>query len=196
MTQMRSTARVMRPKRREKQTKLGGCRPEEIKNDTVPRFAWPKEDKIRWIEWRIRELTIQQGKYVDQRGKWLLKEKAAGDRKLALGDKVADYAVWLLKERDGLSWHQIAHMVFPAATEEEIETFESRVRRAYDRVERNHPGSKQFKPTPLSKEDKPLLQAVVHRAIPIPSSAAPDAPGTHSSLTHNVCPKCKAKLSF
>ncbi len=175
MTLVRSTARVMRPKRREKQTNSGGCRPKKAKNDTVPTFAWPREDKIRWVEWRIRELTIQEGKYVDQRGKWLLEEKASGGRKLTLGDKVADYAVWLLKERDGLSWHQIAYRFFPAATEEEIETFESRVRRVYDRVERNHPGSKQFKPTPLSKEDKLLLQAVSHGAILIPSSAAPDA---------------------
>ncbi len=148
---------------------LGGCRTEEAKNDTVPRLAWPKEDKIRWVEWRIRELTIQEGKYMDQRGKWLLEEKAAGDRKLAPGDKVTDYAVWLLKERDGLSWHRIAHRFFPAATEEEIETFESRVRRTYDRVERNHPGSKNFKPRPLSEEDKLLLQAVRHGAILTPS---------------------------
>jgi|GEM_PF-5979222 len=159
----------MRPKRREKQTNLGGCRLEKTKNDTAPTFAWAKEDRVRWVEWRIRELTVQEGKYVDPRGKWLLEEKAAGDRKLALGDKVADYAVWLLKERDGLSWHQVAHRFFPAANDEEIETFESRVRRVYGRVERNHPGSKHFKPTPLSAEDKLLLQAIRHGAIPIPS---------------------------
>jgi hypothetical protein len=159
----------MRPKRVEKQMNLGGCRTEEAQNDTVPRLAWPKEDQIRWVEWRIRDLTIQKGKYLDQRGKWLLEEKTAGGRRLALVDKVADYAVWLLKERDGLSWHQIAYTFFPAATEEEIETFESRVRRAYDRVERNHPGSKNCKPRPLSEEDKLLLQAVIHGAIPIPS---------------------------
>jgi hypothetical protein len=166
---MRSNASVMRPRRREKQTNLEGCRPEKAKNDTLPTFAWPKDDKIRWVEWRIRELTIQEGKYVDQRGKWLLEEKAASGRKLALGDKVADYAVWLLKERDGLSWHQIAYRFFPAATEEKIEAFESRVRRAYGRVERNHPGSRQFKPKPLSEEDKLLLQAVTYGAILIPS---------------------------
>jgi hypothetical protein len=114
-------------------------------------------------------LTIEGGEYVDQRGKWLLEEKAVSGRTLALGDNVAEYAVWLLKERDGLSWHQIAHRFFPAATEEEIETFESRVRRAYDRVERSHPGSKNFKPRRLSEEDKLLLQAVSHGAILIPS---------------------------
>jgi hypothetical protein len=169
MTLVRSTAREMRAERDEKQTNLGGCRPEQAKNDTLPTIAWPKEDKISWVEWRIRELTIQAGEYVDERGKWLLEKRAAGGQKLEWGDEVADYAVWLLKERDGLSWHQIAYRFFPAATEEEIETFESRVRRAYDRVERNHPGSKQFKPTPLSKEDQLLLQAVRHGAILIPS---------------------------
>jgi hypothetical protein len=169
MILMRSTARVMLPKRCEKQTNLGGCRPEKGKNDTVPTFVWPKEDRIRWVEWRIRERTIREGRYVDLRGKWLLEGKVAGGRKLAPGDEVADYAVWLLKERDGLSWHQIAYRFFPAATEEEIETFESRVRRAYDRVERNHPGSKNFSPRRLSEEDKLLLQAVSHGAILIPS---------------------------
>jgi hypothetical protein len=165
MMWMRSKASVMRPRNREKQTNLGGCRPEKTKIDTVPTLGWPKEDKIRWVEWRIRELTIEGGEYVDQRGKWLLEEKAVSGRTLALGDNVAEYAVWLLKERDGLSWHQIAHRFFPAATEEEIETFESRVRRVYHRVERNHEGSKQFKPAPLSKEEKLLLQAATHGAI-------------------------------
>jgi hypothetical protein len=47
--------------------------------------------------------------------------------------------------------------------------FESRVRRAYGRVERNHPGSEQLKPKPLSEEDKLLLQAVTYGAILIPS---------------------------
>jgi hypothetical protein len=176
MALIRRTARIMLPQKREKQVDLVGCRPEEAQNDTVPTLAWPKEDRIRWVEWRIRELTIQEGKYKDQRGKWLLEEKGAGGRKLALGDEVADYAVWLLKERDGLSWHQIAYRFFPAATEEDIETFESKVRRVLGRVERNHPGSEGFKPRPLSKEDKLLLQAVCHGVILVPFSAASDAP--------------------
>jgi hypothetical protein len=159
----------MFPKKREKPTVLGVCRPTDAKSDTVVTFAWPKEDKLRWVEWRIRELTIEGGEYMDQRGTWLLEENAVGGRILALGDKVAEYAVWLLKERDGLSWHQIAHRFFPAATEEEIETFESRVRRVYNRVERNHPGSKRFNPAPLSKEDKLLPQAALHGMILIPS---------------------------
>jgi hypothetical protein len=127
------------------------------------------EDRIRWIEWRIRDLTVEGGRYVDERGKWLLEEKAAGNRKLALGDNVADYAVWLLKERDGLSWHQIAYRFFPSATEEETETFESKVRRSFNRVERNHPGSKHFKPPALTEEGKLVLQAVTHGVMLFPS---------------------------
>jgi len=54
-----------------------------IENDTaeahvssVSRIPWPPEDRIRWVEWRIRELTIRRGKYVDDRGRWLLEEQA------------------------------------------------------------------------------------------------------------------------
>jgi hypothetical protein len=132
--------------------------------------AWPKDDRIRWIEWRIRELTIRTGEFVDERAKWLLEEKVAGGRKFALGDDVADYAVWLLKERDGLSWHQIAYRFFSDANEQEIEKYESRLRRVYDRVERSHPGSIAFRGPRLSELDKVLLQAVMLRVIPIPIS--------------------------
>src|SRR6516165_3824970 len=118
------------------------------------RIPWPVEDCIRWVEWRIRELTIFKGKYVDERGRWLLEEKAAGGRKFTPGDKVADYALWLLHARDDVSWHQLACKFFPSATEEEIEKFEMRVRRVFDRVERNHPGSKRFTPHPLSSQDE------------------------------------------
>ena len=157
---MRNSARPVHLKTREKQTNLEGCRPEKAVFDTV-HHSWGQEDRIRWVEWRVRELTIEAGEYVDERGRLLLEAKAAGGRRPTLGDKVVDYAVWLLKERDGLSWHQIAYQFFATANEKQIETYESRVRRAYYRVERSHPGSKQFKPTPLSERDKLLLQAVM-----------------------------------
>lgn len=165
---MRSSERVKRPETGSKQTNFGGCRPERAKDDIVATVPWPREDRIRWVEWRIRELTIQGGRYVDERGKWLLEEKAARGRKFVPGDQVGDYAVWLLKERDGLSWHQIAYRFFPGATEEVIETFKSRVRRAYKRVERNHPGSKYFKPPRLSQEAKLRLQVFANGGIQFP----------------------------
>jgi hypothetical protein len=141
---------------------------------TNTRTPWSKDDCVRWTEWRVRELTIQNGKYIDDRGKFLLEEKAGGGRKFTLGDAVADFAVWLLKARDGLSWHQIAYRFFPSANEQEIGKYELRVRRAYDRVERNHPGRKEFEPPSLSKSDKILLQAVMLGAIPIAASFEPD----------------------
>jgi hypothetical protein len=144
------------------------------KNDTVTneteikkRAPWNLDHRINWIEWRVRELTIKKGQYVDDRGQWLLEEKAAGGRKLTPGDQIADYAVWLLKVRDDLSWHQIAYRFFPYATEEHIEAYESKVRRMFDRVERGHPGSSLFKPTPLSKEDRVLVEAIMLGVIPV-----------------------------
>jgi hypothetical protein len=151
------------------------------KNDIVneqeqpkTRTPWPKDDCVRWTEWRVRELTIKNGKYVDERGKLLLEEKAGGGRRFTPGDAVADYAVWLLKARDGLSWHQIAYRFFPNANEQEIGKYELRVRRAYDRVERNHPGSEGFEPPSLSKSDRVLLQAVMMGAVPLAVSFESD----------------------
>ena len=136
-------------------------------------MPWPEDDRIRWIEWRVRELTIQRGQYIDARGKWILEEKGAAGRKFTLGDEVSDYAVWILKIRDGLSWHQIAYRFYPSATEREIEKYELRVRRAYDRVERNHPGSAKYLLPRLHKDTRLLLQAVMLGAIPIYISAEP-----------------------
>jgi hypothetical protein len=168
-----------------------------IKNDTAGtpnvgenRIPWPQEDRIRWVEWRIRRLTIERGKYVDERGRWLLEEKAAGGRKLTPGDEVADYAVWLLKERDGLSWHQIAYRFFPYATEQDIETFESRVRRIHERVESSNPGSKKFKPPRLSEYDKLLMRAVILGAIPVYVSGTPSTANTTESQ-NDVAPHGK-----
>jgi hypothetical protein len=143
-------------------------------------LPWERDDCIRWVEWRIRELTVRGGEYVDERGRWLLEEKAAGGRKLSPGDKVADYAVWLLKVRDKLSWHQIGYRFFPSATEENIGKYELRVRRIYDRVEKNHPGSKTFKPQRLSKVDNLLLQAVMLGVIPVYVSDTPAEPSSDS----------------
>jgi hypothetical protein len=81
-----------------------------------------------------------------------------------------------MKERDGLSWHQIAYRFFPSATEEDIEKYESKVRRIYNRIEKNHPGSKTFKPRHLSEQDKLLLQALMSGVIPVYVSSMPAAP--------------------
>lgn len=131
------------------------------------RIPWSLEDRIRWIEWRIRELTICKGNYVDDRGKWLIEKKNAEGRKFILGDQVAEYAVWLLHVRDKQSWHQLAFRFFSDATEQDIDKYELRLRRAYNRVERNHPGSSAYRPRRLSERDKLLLQAISAGVIPV-----------------------------
>jgi hypothetical protein len=182
MARMAKSIQGIGLKNQQKSQVFEGCRSKMIKNDTVDtacigenQIPWPQEDRIRWVEWRIRELTIESGEYVDQRGRWLLEEKGAGGRKLAPGDEVADYAVWLLNERDELSWHQIAYRFFPSATEEDIEKYESRVRRTFDRVERNHPGSKKYVPQRLSKDEKLLLRAAMLGVIPVSMSVSPES---------------------
>jgi hypothetical protein len=159
-------AYAFRAKMAEKNENQTGCRPEIPHSDTVETatIPWPKEDRIRWVEWRVSELTVRAGQYFDERGRWLLEQKGAGGRKLRWGDEdeVTDYAVWLLKYRDELSWHQLAYRFFPTATEDHIEGQESKLRRAYNRVERK------FKPARLSKNEKLILQAVMLGAVPLP----------------------------
>ena len=152
---------------------------EEDKTKQRNQFEWSLDDRIRWVEWRIRQLTIRNGQYIDGRAKWLLEERALGGRRLELGDQVADYAVWLLKVRDNLSWHQIAYRCFPGATEKNIEKYESKARRIYDRVERNHPGSKRFEPRPLSKDNEFLLHAMLSGVVPVYISDVPAASRTN-----------------
>jgi hypothetical protein len=144
------------------------------KNDTakdgpeVPkRLGWSEDQRISWVEWRVRELTIRSGKYIDERGRWLFEEKAAGGRKFNLGDQVADYAVWLLHVRDDQSWHQLAYRFFPNATEEDVDKYEQRLRRVYRRIERQHPGTHAYKPPRLSERDTVVLQAIYAGVIPI-----------------------------
>jgi len=168
-----------------------------VKSDTVESrspegdsIGWPLDDRIRWVEWRVRELTIKKGQYVDQRGRWLLEEKAAGGRKFVLSDKVADYAVWLLKVRDGLSWHQIAYRFFPGATEGEIEKHESKVRRAFARVEKHHPGSEAYVPQKLSERDEMLLEAVMLGVIPVYISDTADEVSDGNDCSSEIVSGC------
>jgi hypothetical protein len=56
---------------------------------------------------------------------------------------------------------------FPTATEMDIEKYESKVRRMYNRVAKKLPGSALFKPPRLSKYDRIVLQAVMIGIIPV-----------------------------
>jgi hypothetical protein len=139
----------------------------KVESDDPKRMAWSVAHRISWVEWRVRERTIKRGEYVDERGRWLLEAKMAGGRKFNLGDEVAEYAVWLFKVRDGLSWHQIAYRFFPTATETEIERYESRIRRVFQRVERRHPGSGHYRPPRLSAQERLILECVRYGVVPV-----------------------------
>jgi hypothetical protein len=62
-------------------------------------LTWPKADRIRWAEWRLREWD-SLGRFSPDRS-----EDTLPDRK--------DLEVWLAKERDGKSWQQIVNKHFP-----------------------------------------------------------------------------------
>ncbi len=85
--------------------------------------GWPKEDRIRWVEERLRtQIAFDSGKQDVQ-----LKYK--GPRK--------SLEIWLSKERDGLSWHQIVIKYFPDYLRRKNNSAGiSKARRAYDVVER------------------------------------------------------------
>ena len=65
-------------------------------------MGWPKEDRIRWVEWRLKErIAKESGRYADRD----LSAEGVPDR--------ISLEVWLAKERDGLSWQQIVIKYFP-----------------------------------------------------------------------------------
>src|SRR5713226_1969776 len=88
---------------------------------------WPKEDRIRWVEERLRDRVAQESgraEYVD------LPEEFPGRKSLE---------VWLAKERDGQSWQQIVIKHFPEYVKRKTPSKSagiSRARRAYMLVER------------------------------------------------------------
>jgi hypothetical protein len=129
--------------------------------------GWSEADRIRWIQYRIWDVAVKNGKYTDDRARWIIEKKAAGGRQVGFGDAVSDYAIWLLKVRDKLSWHQIAYRCFREANEANIETLESRVRRKFNSVERRHPGSASFVPRRLTKKEKLVLEILTSGVMSI-----------------------------
>jgi hypothetical protein len=65
-------------------------------------MAWPKEDRIRWVEWRRNE------RLSDAAGR-----NPGRDLDAAGVPHLQSLEVWLSKERDGLSWQQIVIKHFP-----------------------------------------------------------------------------------
>jgi hypothetical protein len=91
--------------------------PKESKLELVP---WPKDDEIRWVQWRIGEReAIDAGKTAD----WN-KEGSCS---------LTDYRVWLLHEQDGLSFQEIGNRLFSQCAGPDNRKM--RAYRAHDRVE-------------------------------------------------------------
>jgi hypothetical protein len=93
-------------------------------------FDWPKDDQVRWVEWEIRRITA--------------KTATSGLDRIAL-------EIWLSKVRDEFPWHQVALKCYGSKNSASI----SKARRAYNRVQRLHPGVAQkprLKPGPKPKE--------------------------------------------
>ncbi|PYV77216.1 MAG: hypothetical protein DMG97_02220 [Acidobacteria bacterium] len=88
--------------------------------DQIQPVPWPKDDEIRWVQWRVWEReAIEAGKSAD----W--------DKKGAYS--LTDYRAWLLHERDHRSFQQVGELLFANCADPD-----NRKRRAYlayDRVE-------------------------------------------------------------
>jgi len=96
---------------------------------------WPgfsKDDKIRWVEERLRDRqAAAAGLVADD-----LDAKGIPD--------AVSLQVWLAKERDGLSWQQIAIKHYPNYKNPKLGGV-SKARRAYRAVERSPEPKRAFK---------------------------------------------------
>jgi len=95
-------------------------------------LTWPKEDRIRWAEWRLREWdSIEAGKRPPEFASGLPTRE--------------DLNVWLAKERDDLSWQQNAIKHFPQCVGRSKAAGMSMARRAHKRIEQTiAPSGKKF----------------------------------------------------
>ena len=96
---------------------MGVCRAISPENDNGGNLLdWPKDDRIRWVEWEIRRIVF-------------------GEPTPGSPGRI-DLEIWLSKERDGLSWYQIGLKFCGSKTSASV----SKVRRAFERVQRFNPG--------------------------------------------------------
>jgi hypothetical protein len=89
-------------------------------DEQIRPVPWPKDDEIRWVQWRVWEReAIEAGKSPawDKKGKYSLTE----------------YRAWLLHERDHRSFQQIGELLF--ANCGGPENLKRRAYLAYNRVE-------------------------------------------------------------
>jgi hypothetical protein len=117
------------------------------------RHPWPRKDRINWVELRLAETEIK----ISQCQTRLEEERSEQDEKEKerLEQACEDCETWLLKEREGQSWVRIVKKrleqigISRDHSYEVNEAVKSAVRRAHERVEREHPGSGRYEPEPL-----------------------------------------------
>ena|SRR5271166_5036364 len=90
------------------------------KNAGIQRATWPKDDEIRWVQYRIREREAIEGGITPN---WEKKGECS----------LVDYRAWLLHEKDGLSFQKIGELLFSNCKEPDNQKM--RADRAHDRVE-------------------------------------------------------------
>ncbi len=88
-------------------------------------MGWPKEDRIRWVEWRRNERLSEAagrnpGRDLDAEGV----------------PDLQSLEIWLSKERDGFSWQQIVIKHFPQYRRGQKSAGVSKARRVFASVER------------------------------------------------------------
>ena len=86
------------------------------------RSTWPQEDRIRWVEQRLKEWdSVESGRRPKDFAEQLPERN--------------DLEVWLGKEREGLSWQQVAIRYFPDCFKRSKNAGMSMARRAHGRIE-------------------------------------------------------------
>jgi hypothetical protein len=110
------------------------------------RLTWPKEDCIRWVEWRLNEWNSVES------------ERRPREFTRTLPAKL-DLYVYLAKERDQLSWQQVAIKYFPELLKRSKAAAISAARRAHERIEQAiAPSEKEFLTQWLDSRIKDLFQ--------------------------------------
>ena len=89
--------------------------------NTIESIPWPKEDEIRWVEWRIREREgIESG---GRSADWVTQGQCS----------MQDYKAWILHVRDGISFRKIGDELF--LRDADPDNRNMKAFRAYGRVE-------------------------------------------------------------
>ncbi len=96
--------------------------------------GWSRADQIRWVEMRLMERRA-----IEEKGVQGYDLDAAG-----IPDRVS-LEIWLAKERDDLSWQQIAQKYKPALYKRSKAAAMSSVRRAHEAVDNSPNPRKKFR---------------------------------------------------